>query len=97
MVVEFKSSYDTNYNREQFEVIKGVITNHTKNQNELRCSGRVIVPVPPHAILLQYINMLFVYLYINDIDLLRCTNDVCKVSYTTIHHFMKRKYMYKKL
>jgi len=36
--------------------------------------------------------MVYVYLYTNDIDLLRSTNDVCKESYTTIHHYMKRKF-----
>jgi hypothetical protein len=51
----------------KFEDIKGVITNHIKNRNELGYSGIVIVPVPPHAIHLQYINMLYMYLYTNDI------------------------------
>jgi hypothetical protein len=35
------------------EDIKGIITKNTKNRYELKYSRRVIVPVPPHAILLQ--------------------------------------------
>jgi hypothetical protein len=35
------------------------------------------------------------YLYTNDMDLLRSTNNVCKVSYTTIHHFLKKVHVLK--